>query len=67
MPSNLYNVIDSFPHPTIQTIVGQPTNGTLAKVHLKLNTNTSSVHLHLGNGKIGLLFLTISPAIYNTQ
>ena len=67
MPSALYKVIDSFPHPTIQPIVGQPTYETLTKVHLKLNTNAESVHSHLGNSKLGLLFLTIAPAIYNTQ
>ena len=67
MPSALYKVIDSFPHPTIQPIVGQPTYETLAEVHLKFNTNAASVHSHLGNGQLGLLFLTIYPAIYNTQ
>ena len=67
MPSALKKVIDSFPHPTIQPIVGQPTYETLAEVHLKLNTNAASVHSHLGNGKLSLLFLTVAPAIYNTQ
>ena len=67
MPSALDKVIDSFSHPTIQPILGQPTYETLAEVHLKLNTNTASVHSHLGNGQLGILFLTIAPTIYNTQ
>ena len=67
MPSALGKVIESFPHPTIQPIVGQPTHETLTEVHLKLNTNAASIHSHLGNGQLGILFLTIAPAIYNTQ
>ena len=67
MPSALKNVIDSFHHPTIQPIVGQPSYETLTEVYLKLNTNAASNHLHLGNGQLGLLFFIIAPAIYNTQ
>ena len=61
MPSALDKVIESFTNPTIQPIVVQPTYKTLAAVHLKFNTNAASFQLHLGNGKLGLLFLTISP------
>ena len=67
MPSALDKVIDSFSHPTIQPTLGQLTYETLAEVHLKWNTNAASVHSRLGNGQLGLLFWTISPAIYNTQ
>jgi hypothetical protein len=67
MPSTLDRIIESFPHPTIMPIVGQPTYETLAEVHLKLNTNAASVQSHLGNGLLGLLYLTVSPAVYNTQ
>ena len=67
MHSVLEKVIKSFPHTTIQPIVGQPTYKTLAKVHMKLTKNVASVHSYLENGKLSLLFLTISPAIYNTQ
>ena len=67
MPSTLDCIIESFPHPTIMPIVGQPTYETLAEVHLKLNTNAASVQSHLGNGLLGLLYLTVSPAVYNTQ
>ena len=67
MPSAINKVIKIFPHPTTQPTVGQPTYKTLAEVNLKLNKNAASVHSHLGNGQLGLLFLTISPAIYNNQ
>jgi hypothetical protein len=67
MPSTLNRIIESFPHPTILAIVGQPTYETLAEVHLKLNTNAASVQSNLGNGLLGLLFLTVTLAVYNTQ
>ena len=67
MPSALYKVIEGFPRLTIHPIMGQLTYETLVEVHLKLKKNAASVHLHLGNGQLGLLFLTIAPAIYNTQ
>ena len=67
MPSALNKVIKIFLHPTIQPIVGKPTHETLAEVHFKLNTDAVYVHLHLGNGQLGILFLTIAPAIYSPQ
>ena len=67
MPSSIDKIIESSTHPTILTIVGQPTYETLAKIHLKLNTNAASVHSHLGNDQLGLLYLTVLPDVYNTQ
>ena len=67
MPFALKKVINSSPHPTIQPIMGQPTYEMLAKVHLKLNTNVASVHSHLGNGQLGILFETIAPAIHRWE
>ena len=67
MPSSLDKVIKSFLHPTILPIVGQPTYETLAEIHLELNTNAASVHSHLGNGQLGLLYLTVLPDFYLTQ
>ena len=32
-----------------------------------MNTNAASVHSHLGNGQLGLFFLTITTVISNTQ
>jgi hypothetical protein len=42
-----------------------PTYGALAKVHLKLSANASSVHSNLGNGTLSLLPFTVSVAVYN--
>ena len=66
MTSSLNKIIESFPHPTILKIVGQPTYETLAEIHLKINTNATSVHSHIGNGQLGLLYLTVLPDVYNT-
>ena len=57
---------DSFPHPTIDPIIGQPGYETIKPMHQKLNANAASVVSHLGNGRLGLLFLTVTPAVYNT-
>ena len=67
MSSALDKVVEFFPHPTVQPIVGQPSYETIAELELKLNTNAASVHSNRGDGKLGLLFLTVKPAVYNTQ
>ena len=67
MPSSIDKIIKSSTHPTILTIVGQPTYETLAKIHLKINTNAASVHSQLWNDQLGLLYLTVLPDVYNTQ
>ena len=35
-------------------------------MYLQLNANTASVQSHLGYGTIGLLYLTVTPAIFDT-
>ena len=67
MPSALEKIVESFPHPTVSQIVGHPSYETIAELQLKLNTNAASIYSHLGNGRLGLLFLTVKPAVYNTQ
>ena len=66
MATNTDTVIESFPHPTITPIVGQPNYESLAELHLKLNTNAASVHSNRGNGQYGLIYLTLKPAVYAT-
>ena len=66
MTSSIDKIMDSFPNPTISPIVGQPGYDTIAEMHLMLNANAASVQSHLGDGALGLLFLTITPAVYNT-
>ena len=58
-------ILESFPHPTIQPIVGKPNYESIAEVHLKLNANTASMRSNLGNGRLGHLFLTLQPEVFN--
>jgi hypothetical protein len=67
MSVTLDKVVEFFPHPTVQPIVGQPTYEAIAELELKLNTNAASVHSNRGDGKLGLLYLTVKPEVYNTQ
>ena len=58
--------MDGFLFPTIDPIVGTPDYESIADIHLKLNSNAPSVQSNLGCGTLGLLFLTVSPAVYAT-
>jgi hypothetical protein len=59
-------ISDNFPHKTIPPIVGQPTYESIKELHLKLNENAVKVHSNLGDGHLGYLGVTITPAIYDT-
>jgi hypothetical protein len=59
-------IADNFPHKSIHPIVGQPTYESIKELHLKLNENAVKVHSNLGNGLLGYLGVTVTPAIYNT-
>jgi hypothetical protein len=59
-------LVDNFLHTDLSPIIGQPTYETLAQLHLKLNSNTVSIHSNLGNGQLGLLQLTLSADVCNT-
>ena len=67
MPSKIDNTLDSFPFPTIAPIVGPSNFETISELHMKLNYNASSVQYNLGNGALGLLYLTVSPAVYQVS
>ena len=66
MPSDIDNIVDGFPHPTVLPITGVPTYESIAELNLQLNANAASVQSNLGDGLLGLLYLTITPAEYNT-
>jgi len=66
MSSSAEKIVENFPHPTIQPIVGQPTYESLAELHLKLNANAASVHSNRGNGQFGLIYLTLKGEVYAT-
>ena len=66
MASSTEKIRDSFPFLTVEPIVGEPTYESVKALHQKLNTNAASVRSHLGNGRLGLLYLTVTPEVYNT-
>jgi hypothetical protein len=65
MPSDAKKVVYGFPHPIIAPIVGVPTYESINALNLQLNANAASVQSNLGDGLLGLLYLTITPAEYN--
>ena len=65
MPTTIEKIVQGFPHPTVVPINGVPTFETLAALNLQLNANAASVQSNLGDGLLGLLFLTVSPEEYN--
>ena len=66
MPSSIEKIVDGFPFPTINPIIGTPDYEIIANIHLKLNSNAASVQSNLGCGTLGLLFLIVLPAVYTT-
>jgi hypothetical protein len=64
--TNDFKITENFPYKTIAPIVGQPTYEAIKELHLKLNENAVKVHSNLGNGLLGYLGVTVTPAIYNT-
>ena len=66
MPTTIDKIVDGFPFPMIPPIIGTPTYNTIAEFNLKLNSNSASVQSNLGCVTLGLLQLTVSPAVHNT-
>ena len=64
MPSSLQKIVDRFPFLTINPIIRTPDYEIIADILLKLNSNAASVQSNLGCGMLGLLFLTVLPAVY---
>ena len=42
MPSTIDKIVEGFPFPTINPIIGEPNYEKIAEVHLKLNSNAAS-------------------------
>ena len=66
MPSSIKKIVDGFPFPMIDPITGTPDYESIAEIHLKLNSNAASVQSNPRCGRLGLLFLTVYPAVYAT-
>jgi len=63
MATSVKSLIESFPHPSIPSIQGQPTYESITEVTRLLNANAASVHTDLGGGSHGHLVLTVSPTV----
>ena len=48
-------------------IVGETNYKTLTEVQFQLNTNAASIHSHIGNGRLRLLYLNVTLDVYNKQ
>ena len=66
MSSLTKKIVDGFLFPTIDPITGTPDYERIADIQLKLNSNAASVQSNFGCGTLGLLFLTVAPAVYAT-
>ena len=64
MPSSIKKIMDRFLFPTTNPIVGTPDDDCIADINLKLDSKAESVQSHLGCGTLGILFLTVSLAVY---
>ena len=47
MPSLIEKIVDGFPFPTINLIIGTPDYESIVDIHLKLNSNAVSVQSNL--------------------
>jgi len=67
MPSDSIDaIIDAFPHPSLTAIEGVPTFASIRHMQVELNANAASIQTNLGDGQLGLLFLTVTQAVYDT-
>ena len=48
MPSLIEKIVDGFPFPTIDPNIGTPDYGSIADIHLKFNSNATSVKSNPG-------------------
>jgi hypothetical protein len=58
-------VVDGFPHLTVSPINDVPNYESISLLNLQLNVNAASVQSNLGDGLLGLLYLTMTPVEYN--
>ena len=66
MTSSIDKIVEGFPFPTISLIIGFPNYARISEMHMKLNSNAVSFQSNLGCGTLGLMYLTVLPAIYAT-
>ena len=64
IPSSIDKIVDGFPYPMTKPIFGTTYYASIADIHLKFNSNAASVQSNLERGTLGLLLLTVLPAVY---
>ena len=64
MVSALETIMSSFTECPVEPLDGLPTNSYLTAVNMYLNQCSSGVHSNLGDGTLGYLILTATPAVY---
>jgi hypothetical protein len=58
------DVMESFPHPVLPTVQGEPDYQTIHTSRKSLQANSRAIDTHLGGGTLGHLGLFISEASY---
>jgi hypothetical protein len=66
MTSTPEDFLESFPHPKLPKIIGQPTYASLSNLKKLIAANAASVASNQGGGLHGYLGIVISPAVYLT-
>ena len=66
MTFDIDKITAGFPHPTVDPIIGIPNYQSIKELQVKLNANAALIYTNLGDGKHGLLRLTVSETQYNT-
>ena len=64
MSASVDRIVDVFPNPKINPVLGMPTFATIVNANLQLNANAAYVPSNVGNGQLGLLALTVTPEVY---
>ena len=66
MTFDIDKITTGFPHPNVDPIIGLPNYQSIKELQVKLNANAVLIYTNLGDGKHGLLRLTVSETQYNT-
>ena len=66
MPTEAEDIVENFLHPSLPQIEGIPSLASINELQIKLNANAASVQSDLGDSNLGLLYLAVTPAVYNT-
>jgi hypothetical protein len=62
--STVKDVLESFPHPILPTVEGEPDYQTIHATRKFLQANSRAISTHLGGGTLGHVGLIISDVSY---